>query len=177
MNRYDKSITSDWSKDMEDVEVTGCILWSYGGQVFEFGHELTTESIKNIRFTDCDVVVHNYGGVFGIHNSDRVTISNVLFENIRVEHYFNLLIDFKIMKSRAVTDQERGQIRNVTLRNIDVKVNAYNLGVSVSHIGGYDAKHTIQNVVFDNFVLDGKKVENADQLDLYIKEASNIIFK
>jgi hypothetical protein len=177
MRRYDKSITMDWSKDMDDVEVNGCILWSYGGQVFEFGHELTTEFIKNIRFIDCDAVVHNYGGVFGIHNSDRVTISDVLFENIRVEHYFNLLIDFKIMKSRAFKDEQRGQVRNVTFRNIDVKVNQYNLGVSVSHIGGYDAKHMIQNVVFDNFVLDGVKVVNADQLDLYIKQASKITFK
>lgn len=41
----------------------------------------------------------------------------------------------------------------------------------------YDANHQIRNVVFDNFYLDGEKVTNADQLDLYIKQAGGVKFK
>ncbi len=177
MRRYDKTISLDFSKDVEDVEATGCILWSYGGYVFEIGHEITTDSINNIRYTDCDVIVHSYGGIFGIHNTDRATISNVLYENIRVEHYYNKLIELKIIKSRYYKDEIRGQGNNIVFRNIEVKVSQFNPGYTISCIGGYDAEHMIQNVVFDNFRMNGVKVLNTDQLDLYVKQALGITFK
>jgi hypothetical protein len=169
----------NFSQDVEDVEVRGCSFISYsGGQALEIGHELRTASISNIRFIDCDILgVHGFGGVFGIHNSDRAVITNILYEDIRVEHYYDKLIDMRIIKSRYFQDQERGQARDIIFRNIAVTVSPYNPGYSVSTIGGYDAKHLIQNVTFDNFTLNGIKVLNADQLDLFTKQSSNIKFK
>jgi len=169
----------DFAKNIENIEITNCSFIAYnGGQAMEIGHELRTPSVNNIRFTNCDILgVHDQGGVFGIHNCDRAIISNVLYENIRVEHFYNKLIDFRIIKSRWTEDSIRGSAKNITLKNIDVKVSEYNEGYSISLIGGYDAKHTIENVVFDNFRLNGIKVQNADQLDLYIKQASKISFK
>lgn len=169
----------NFSEDVEDVEVKGCSFISYsGGQALEIGHELRTASISNIRFIDCDILgVHGFGGVFGIHNTDRAVISNILYENIRVEHYYDKLIDMRIIKSRYFKDQERGQARDIIFKNITVTVSQYNPGYSSSIIGGYDAKHMIQNVTFDNFTLNGVKVLNADQLDLFTKQVSNIKFK
>ncbi len=169
----------NFSQDVEDVEVRGCSFISYsGGQALEIGHELRTASISNIRFIDCDILgVHGFGGVFGIHNSDRAVISNILYENIRVEHYYDKLIDMRIIKSRYFQDLERGQARDIIFRNITVTVSPYNPGYSISTIGGYDAKHLIQNVSFENFTLNGIKVLNADQLDLLTKQTSNIKFK
>lgn len=169
----------NFSQDVEDVEIRGCSFVSYsGGQALEIGHELRTASIKNIRFIDCDILgVHGFGGVFGIHNSDRAVISNILYEDIRVEHYYDKLIDMRIIKSRYFQDPERGQARDIVFRNITVTVSPYNPGYSVSNIGGYDGNHQIQNVTFDNFTLNGVKVLNGDQLDLFTKQASNIKFK
>jgi len=169
----------NFSTDVEDVEIKGCSFISYsGGQALEIGHELRTGSVRNIRFIDCDILgVHGFGGVFGIHNTDRAIISNILYENIRVEHYYDKLIDMRIIKSRYFKDQERGQARDIVFRNITVTVSPYNPGYSVSTIGGYDAKHLIQNVTFDNFTLNGVKVLNEDQLDLFTKQVSNIKFK
>ena len=177
--RYDKHATMDYSSDVEDIEVRGNILIAYkGGHAFEIGHELTTDSVSNIRFVDNDVLgVHDMGGVFGINNSDRVIVSNILYEDIRVEHYYNKLINLRVIKSRFSTDEQRGQIRDVTFRNIDVTVSRYNPGYSVSFIGGYDENHTVERVTFDNFILGGTKVTNADQLDLFTKQVKDIIFK
>jgi len=174
-----KNGTIDYSQDVEDIEIRGCAFLSYiGGQALEIGHELRTATVKNIRFIDCDILgIHGYGGVFGIHNSDRAVISGILYENIRVEHYYDKLIDFRIIKSRYYKDNERGQVRDIVLRNIDVAVSPYNPGYSVSTIGGFDEKHTIENVLFDNVRLNGVKVVNADQLDLYLKQAFHIKFK
>lgn len=143
-NKFDATL--DYSRDVDDIEVTGCAFLAYlGGQAMEIGHELRTNNITNIRFRDCDVLgVHGQGGVFGIHNTDRGHVSNVLFENIRVEHYYNKLVDFRIIKSRYYKDEERGQIRDVVLRNIDVTVSQFNPGYSISTIGGYDAKHQVK---------------------------------
>lgn len=144
----------------------------------EIGHELRTNSIKNIRFINCDILgVHGFGGIFGIHNADHATVSDVLYENIRVEHHYNKLIDLKVVKSMWGKDTERGKVRNVIFRNIDVDMTIFNPGYSMSLIGGYDANHTIENVTFDNFKVQGVKMMNADQLDLYTKQTFGLKFK
>jgi polygalacturonase len=175
---HGRDATVDYSGDVEDIEVSGCAMMAYvGGQAMEIGHELRTASVRNIRFRDCDVLaVHGHGGVFGIHNADRATVSDVLYENIRVEHHYEKLVDFRIVKSRWSKDEQRGQIRNVTLRNIGVALSVFNPGYTCSVIGGRDARHTIQHVRFEDFRLDGKPVTSPDEMDLYCKQASDITF-
>jgi len=171
--------TLDFTADVEDVEVVGSSFLSYNGAAaLEIGHELRTSSVSNIRFHDCDILgVHGYGAAFGIHNTDRAVISNILYENIRVEHYYDKLIDIRIIKSRFYKDKQRGQAHDIIFRNINVTVSQSNPGYSISILGGYDTEHTIKNVVFDNFRLNGVKVTNADQLDLFTKQVSNLVFK
>lgn len=178
-SRYDKKVSNSFAMNVEDVEVRGCILLSYlGGHAFEIGHELTTDSVKNIRYIDCDVLgVHGYGGVFGMNNTDRAVISGVLYENIRVEHYYNKLVNLRIVKSRYYRDEKRGKIENVVFRNIDVRVSRYNPGYSVSLIGGYDKKHQVKDVRFENFRMNGKPVTSPDEMDLFIKQAAKIVFR
>jgi hypothetical protein len=174
-----RDATLDYSRDVDDIEVTGCTFVAYeGGTVLEIGHELRTNSIKNIRFTNIDVLgVHLFGGVFGIHNADHATVSDVLYENIRVEHHYNKLIDIKVIKSMWGKDEERGQIRNITFRNIDVDLTIYNSGYSMSLLGGYDAKHTVENIIFDNFRVAGVKITNGDDLSLFTKQTKGVVFK
>jgi hypothetical protein len=179
MGRYERAVSMDLTRDVEDVEVRGCIMLVFlGGKAFEIGHELTTNSINNIRFIDCDVLgAHGHSSIFGISNADGAVVSNVLYENIRVEHFYSKLIDIRVIESRFGRDERRGQIRNVTFRNIDVTVSRYNPGYSISLIGGLDENHTVENVLFENFRLNGVKVTNADQLDLFIKRAKGVEFR
>jgi polygalacturonase len=172
--------TLDFTFDVEDIVVSGSsFMTSIGGQIFEIGHELRASSVRNIHFHDCDVLeVRGYGAPFGIHVADRATVSNVIFEGIRVEHHYNKLLEFRIVESRWSHDKQRGQVRNITLRNIDVTVLTYNPGYSVSIIGGYDAAHTIESVIFENFRMNGKLATSADDIDLFTNDhASNISFR
>lgn len=174
-----REATIDYSKDVEDIEITNSTFVAYeGGTAMEIGHELRTNSIKNIRFTNCDILgVHGFGGVFGIHNADRAVISDVLYENIRVEHHYNKLIDLKVIKSMWGRDEERGQIKNILFKNIDVDLTIYNSGYSMSILGGYDEKHKVENVVFDNFRVQSVKITNGDELSLFTKQTKGIVFK
>lgn len=175
---YSENKLNEWN-GVHNVLVTNCAVQAnLGGQAFEIGHELLRGPIENIKFVDCDVMgVHGQGGVFGIHNSDAALVRNITYENIRVDHFYNKLVDFRIIESRWSDDPERGSAENILLKDIDVAVSMYNPGYSISLIGGFDENHKIKNVTFDNFRLNGKKITNADQLDLYIKQAENITFK
>jgi hypothetical protein len=70
-----------------------------------------------------------------------------------------------------------GQIRNIHLRNIKIMPAIYNEGYTISVIGGYDAEHTAENIVLEEFYLGEQKVTDCDQLDLYLKHASGIEFR
>ena len=161
-----------------DIEVRGCSLQANNGQVFEIGHELIVNPVKDIRFIDCDVLgAHGHAGVFGIHNCDGATVSDVLYQDIRVDHYYSKLIDMRIIKSRWSKEDKIGYVNNVVFKDIKVTSSIYNPGYSISLIGGYDDQHQINNVTIEDFYINGVKVTNADQLDLYVKQANHVVIK
>lgn len=179
MRRHGKDASVDFTRDVQDIDIVGCSFMAYlGGQAMEVGHELRSQSVKGIRFRDCDVLKKpNYGAPFGIHNADGATVSDVLFENIRVEHHYDKLVDFRIIESRWSQSKRRGHVCDVTLRNIDVTLSQFNAGYTMSVIGGFDKDHKIVGVTFDNFRLNGKRATRPDDLDLYCRYAERISFR
>jgi hypothetical protein len=169
----------DWDGPVEDVVVSRCIFFNtHGGSAMEIGYETCTDHIHNIRFEDIDVLaVHNFGSVFGIHTGDRARVENVTWENIRVEHHYDKLVDIRVLWSRWNRDPERGRVCNLVFRNIRVVQSPPNAGYTLSVIAGYDATHTVSDVLFDHFELGGRHVLNADQLDLVTRHADNVIFR
>ena len=101
-------------------------------------------------------------------------VSDVQFENIRIEHCYDKLIDFRISHSRYSSDAERGHIRDVTLRDIHWTRTRFNLGYTVSLIGGWDEDHRIENVSIENFVLDGVPIHDLDQLEICTRHCRNL---
>lgn len=168
----------DWRGNVENVTARGCVLWNAeAGNALEIGHELQAGHIRAIRFEDIDIIcVHGHGAPFSIHNGDRATVEDVVYENIRVEHHFDKLIDFRIIRSRYNLDEQRGQVRSITLRNIDVIESIYNPGYTISIIGGWDANHTIEGVRFENFRLGGRHITTPEGLPLYTCHCKDITF-
>lgn len=174
----DSPVGVDWRGNVENITARGCVLWNAeAGNALEIGHELQAEHIRGIRFEDIDIIcVHGHGAPFSIHNGDRALVENVVYENIRVEHHFDKLIDFRIIKSRFNRDESRGQARNITLRNIEVTESEFNPGYTVSLIGGWDAQHTIEGVHFENFRLGRRRVMTPEALPLYTCHCREITF-
>lgn len=165
----------DWSRDVRNVLARGCVLLNAEcGNALEIGFETRADTIRDITFRDCDIIAaHGEGGVFTIHAGDRAAISDVTYENIRVEHFYDKCVDIRILHSRYSKDDVRGQIRNITFRNIHTNADKFN---TVSLIGGFDAEHTVENVVFENFVRGDQKIAHPDQLHLFVKNASGVVF-
>lgn len=165
-----------FAQDVKELRVESCVFWNdHGGSATEIGYETRCDRITDIVFRDIDVLaVHNSGSVFGIHSGDRALIENVLWENIRVEHHYDKLIDIRLLRSRWNRDPHPGQIRSIRLRNIDIRQNEFNEGYTINLIGGYDAGHTVEGVVIENFVVNGERLDSLMPLQIFERHASGI---
>lgn len=166
----------DARENVENVLVQHCTFANWlAGNAMEIGHELSVEHIRGITFRDIDVLhTHGSGAVFSIHNNDRALIENVLFEDIRIQHCYDKLIDFRISLSRYSTDKERGRIRGVILRNIHWTRTTFNPGYTISLIGGWDADHTIEDIQIENFRIDGEPVRHLDELEICTRHCKGL---
>ncbi len=166
----------DGRENVENVLVQNCSFANWKcGNAMEIGHELSVDTVRNVTFRDIDVLhVQGTGAVFSIHNNDRALISDVLFEDIRIEHCYDKFIDFRISLSRYSSDDERGRIRNVTIRNVTWHRSKYNPGYTISMIGGWDADHGVEDVFLANIVIDGTPVRHLDELEINTRHCQNL---
>lgn len=166
----------DWARDVEDVTFERSIVGNFlGGSALEIGHELPVGHVRNVVFRDIDVMfVHNHGSVYGIHHADSATIENVRFEKIRVAHCYDKLVDIRVIKSMWSKGEARGRIRGVVLEDCDWTTSIYNAGYTTSQIGGFDAEHLVEDVVFRNFRVDGKAIESLDEIELFTRNVNGV---
>ena len=167
-----------YCRDVRDVTVERCLLHSYGGgSALEIGFELRCAEVCDVVFRDLDILgVHEWGAAIAIHNTDQAVVHRILYEDIRVEHYWVWLFDVRIVDSRYARSAERGHIRDITVRRLDVTVLEYNLGVSTSHFGGYDHHHRVERVRFEDCRYAGKPMRSLDDFDGYARHADGIVF-
>lgn len=159
---------------VDKVVVQNCVLWNgVWGNGLEIGFETRSDTIKNVTFKNCDLIhVEGPEGTFTIHNGDRAVVSNILYEDIRVEDVRGWLIDFKILYSRYSKDKQRGKIENVRFKNISVEGETF----PYSQVMGFDETYRISGVSLENFVIHGIKVTGTYNGMITTVHADNIIF-
>jgi hypothetical protein len=139
------------------VVAKNCVLWNQVAHALSVGAELR-EDVDNVLFTNCDVI-HDTGRewTLRIYHCDSATVSNVRFENIRVEES-RKLISLWINKAVWSRDLERGHIRNVTFQNIQ----AFTSQQPRIELSGFDAEHRINDVVFNHVNINGRSLASDD---------------
>lgn len=135
--------------EVSDILAKNCVLWNQVAHALSIGAELR-EDVSNVLFTDCDII-HDQGRewLLRIYQCDAALISNVRFENIRIEQgkrYISLWIG-KAVWSR---DAERGHIKEVAFK--DIKADGDPLTVQLV---GIDDDHAVDGVLFQNVILNG----------------------
>ena len=173
--------TISWIRNVDSILIKNCVLFcteNCGGHAIDIGYELRSEYVQNIIYENLDIVaVHNFGSAFGIHNGDRAIVRKVHYKNIRLEHFYDRLVDIRIVNSMWSRDEERGQIRDIYFENIFANVEIYNEGYSHSIIGGYSSDNTVENVTFENFCVGSKRAKTKEDIWLYTSNAYNIEIK
>lgn len=160
--------------EVRNIHTRKCVVWNELAHSLSIGAEVR-ENVSNVLFEDCDVI-HDVGRetALRIYHCDNAVISDITFDNIRVEEA-RRLISVWIGRTRWTKTEERGHIRNVTFSNIkavsapiDTTLTGFQDGpdwkpyVIRDHASmeliGFDQDHIVENVLFDNVVLDGKRV-------------------
>ena len=191
--------------DIKNITVTNTVFWNMAyGNAMEIGFELQADSITNISFINCDVIHCDRGAVMGIHHGDYATISNIRYEDIRIEDAQHKLIDFGIFLSQYSADRHPSE-KELTRRYLqgawdgvqDIKFydkekhakhrgyikDIYFKNIHVidglkpfSILSGFDDKHCIDNVTIENMTIHGKVVNNAKEGRFFVENTKNLKF-
>ena len=178
----------------EDGVFERCVAWNDWGKAFEVGVECRAEHLRRLTFRDCDCI-HAVGTVLDVANVDYGRVSDILFEDIRVEcddpmpsqqlqrtddSAFDAsaglgspprLFQAGVWYSPEYSNENGGKwsgggfIDGVTVRN----VSAYSAG-RLSQVGmriaALDEGHRPENIVVAGVSLDGRAVDGEDGVDL-----------
>jgi polygalacturonase len=139
----------------ERITVQNCILWNSLAHSLSIGAEIR-EPINDVLFSDCDVI-HDKGRewTMRIYQTDSALVSNIRFQNIRVEES-NQLISLWIGKAMWSHDKDYGNIQNVIFKNITAS------GACKIELVGQDNTHLVQNVTFQDVIIDSKRLSNSN---------------
>jgi hypothetical protein len=142
------------NRESRNIVTRNCVLWNQVAHALSIGAEITS-NISDVLFTDCDII-HDQGREWSlrIYHTDAATVSNVRFENIRIEESIKCM-SLWINKAFWTSDAERGHINGITFRNITVKGSPLTV-----ELKGFDNAHLVEDVLFENVVLNGKKLTN-----------------
>lgn len=128
------------------------------GSAKELGTDAPADTISNIVYRNIDILDMNepqidYQGVFAIVAGDNNVVSNVTFDNIRVEDFRRgKLFDIRIAFNKKYCAAPGRCIENITFNDI-----SYNGSHSeLSLIAGYDESRKIRGLHFNNLKINGK---------------------
>lgn len=163
----DSLVVKGYDGDVSDITFENVIIWTDLAQSCEIGYETRADVIENITFRDITVLHNFHKPVLSIHNSDNALVQNVLYENIIVEDAQMgegdgqpFLIDLTTTKSQWSQSKERGNIRNVTIRNLQV-LDGKEPSVRIFSFGN-DAN--IDDVTIEGLYILGEHITSFDQL-------------
>ena len=176
------------SGNCEDCSFERCVAWNDWGKAFEVGVECRADHLRRLAFRDCDCI-HAVSWPMDVSNVDYGRVSDVTFENIRIEsdepmpcsqlqqnddspfdpnkgldappRCFQGLVNFHHEYSRENGGKWRGGgfIDGVAVRDVSVTTDGRK---PLIRLGAIDAQHRPENVVFEDMTVNGKPVFGAD---------------
>lgn len=156
--------------NVENLTFRDSTLWNDFARPMEIGVEMRSDYARNISFTNIDVI-HSMTGypIMGIHHGDHAEVSDILIDDIRLEDiHGGQIFDLRITDSVWNQDGEKGNIHDVTIKNIAI-VEEQDIIPAHSRIEGDSDKAAIENVTLENFSFCGKTANSIEecQIDIY----------
>ncbi|MBR2424828.1 MAG: hypothetical protein IKD05_02640 [Tidjanibacter sp.] len=180
-----KSRKWDWGAAVKNVEFNECIGWNVNaGNTFEIGW-CCGEDITDIRYNNI-YAVHSgsrgrwYNAALAIHNASRGVVSGIVYNNVYIEDPQRYLFHVSITESHfnigTGVKWAPGKISDVTYNNIHVYKAAPEKDGSQFY--GWNDEFDIQNVLFKNVYIEGKKVTSLEDLNVTkMQHAKNFRFE
>ncbi len=167
----------DPNHPVEQILVENSIMIGYAyADGVTIGFETNAEYVRDVTVRNCDILLARGGSRVDGHSGFSIIcdgparISNILFEDIRVEKSELKLFELHITDGTEYGYGPPGHINDITLRNIDW------LHEGPIVIYGYDDNHLVQNVQFENCRVAGIPLdmiqEDVMQLNDYVENIS-----
>lgn len=158
------------NRDLENITVKNCVFLTRKSSL-KVGTETKATNMRNILFDNNDVVVSDRGMV--LYLNDGANFNNIRFINNRFEYSYiqgrQRAIHFIITNRFG-----KGNVDNVLIKDCEI----YEAFPKTSNIFGLDGESKIKNIVFDNFKINGKKVNSLKEADIEVNEfVEGIVFK
>ncbi|MHB1485858.1 MAG: glycosyl hydrolase family 28 protein [Saccharofermentanales bacterium] len=175
----------------DDVLVEKCVIWNDWGRALEIGAETRAKEIKNIIFSDCDII-HGTGCMMDVQNVDYADIHDITFENIRVE-YDHVIQTPAIQNSENQTysDDENSTYKPMLLCSMVYYHPEYSAGGSLrgknsditfkkifvssetmppSEFAGFSDEFGVDGIKIIDLFLNGKKIASLDDANIKVGE-------
>jgi hypothetical protein len=155
-----KGITGYNKKSCENIMITDCSFWTDRANIFRIAFESEADTMQNITARNIDVlhcVEDNRtpetfwsNWIFYIQPSNGMPMSNLLFEDIRINATGNNNKLIKILPMRCGCDGEPGlYVKDCVFRNIQITGKA-GVQPGMIYVDGADAERPADNVTFEN---------------------------
>lgn len=174
----------EYRGDSRNIVIQNSVLWADIAHPMNMGiHGYTGDgkgnAIENVVFRNIDVLEHDeddpdYQGCMAICCGDLNRISNIRYENIRVERVEEgRLFHLEVVFNSKYCTAPGSYIKNVTFKDISCEPIK---DIRPSLIKGYDSSRTVSGVVFENVRIAGKKMKDTED---FIKNGhiENIVIK
>jgi len=172
-----KTTTAAPDLETKNILVRNCVVWNERARGLGITSE-TRANIADVVFRDCDII-HDFskGGdcsSLAILVSDSGTMSNICFENIRVDDVNDTLINCWIGADMWGKDNIRGNIKGVVFKDISVTGGNFPL----SKISGFDETHMVEDVLIENLNILGGKITDLEAGKFKVSQfAKDVRFK
>lgn len=164
-NADDSFLIKSWYS-VDNVHFRNCSVWNTVSTSFGAVCEVI-QPITNVSYTDC-TVLHSTnpswteisGGVIGIWNNGAADIDGMRFENIVIEDAMagKEPVKINVYPTMAEGPKEFAEVKNILFKNITILDSR---DTSFALITPY--KDGIHDVVFENFIVNGEKVNELDE--------------
>lgn len=173
------------------ADVAHPIMIGLHGSAKELGVDAPADTIRNVTYRNIDILDHkeaqiDYQGCFGISCGDNNIVRDIVFDNIRVEDFRQgQLVNIRIFFNKKYCAAPGGEVSNVLFK--DITYNGNNSEISI--IAGYDDSRTVNNITFENLMINGKHIyddmpgkpkwyKTGDFARIFIGEhVNNVIFR
>jgi hypothetical protein len=195
-------------RDTHDITVQNAVLWNMptGGNGLEVGFEMRNKPTHGVHFRNIDIIHVERGAAISIHNGDAATVSDITYDDIRVEDVRRKLFDFTVLYAQYGADRpesdaensrwiDRGgtwdgmlgyppgeEARHARFRGRIRDIRVTNLRVvdgalPYSIIAGFDPEHDVENVVIEGLEYLGRPLRDAREAKCVIENASGVSFR
>jgi hypothetical protein len=182
LRTWDDSVTmkalAGWSSGpdapVSHVRVSQTVHWNDWGGTLVFGGETQCATMTDVVWSDIDVIHQFVHGSVAMHDYNQAAISNVTFQDIRVDELAaNPYVPGFLFVT--VDGDHTGSYSNILFQNITA--NAPGM-TNDSFLTGYDATHNVDTVTFDNVVVNGTHWVDAASARLHVGPyVTNVVYK